>query len=1658
MKRYAVILLATFGLLVGILLIPTTRAERAETQTPSKDTRPMQNRGVAIGDGLSTPQDDSDPQDKVTVDNASGLPSVLNSRSALSAALFTNVGGRGTQFSEATLLANWDGREDFTADHSQKVDDFSFAEIEIDQMLTRSAISEHTVANGFNENVYYYGDTVGNLWIGTDLNPGINASSNAAIDSVSQVNIPQLISTAASGGFTLLNPAAGDCTDDQVVITGIAVTPVADLADFGAACGTIGEVVYVSVADSGGCANNAANQTFRTRILAFGFTDAAGGVTPVAAIQILRNALHNPGGIAVDDNGSLYFHLADRTQLTNAAIFKVAETPRTVAACGGANPRVNRVVASIPSGLSGGISVNTGQGTAAAPILTAAGMRLTNFSGPSTTFGNIQAIAAGPENTIYAAVSRSFVEGDDLATQATEGAFPNPTQLGATPSMIISFADTSGAFDTCSSPDPSAVQGRIPLGDGISDVSVSGTTRIAGVNNFRVFVLGTGPDLTTLTATQANGIGLQASTLRLRMQIDPTIFNGLTVDEEGTVYVISGGTPANVGTNPSPTLGEILAFPDCCKRDRRADFLDLRGNSLPNPPASGGNVGDFDSDRFDHVFWAAPIDAATGTPTGASGLARGFLRYTNRLAPNPMGPGVTLGQTIGTLGDDATTTAAILFDSLDPGSQVSGGDDQNSPFRGDDNDGAGNPLLVGALLGGFEFSFGGTQVAATSIWNGFFLNSNGNITFGLGDTDNTPTITEFRSGAPKIAGAWNDLNPAGRATTPTSFPVQAVGFASVNNFKVRWIGVPEFGSESCTTLNGNTFAISLDDDGTGRDENQAQVLDPADPTGDNVDPAYDQQEGPNDLRFVREPNTNVLIGEPERGDGTGHFHFTYGEMLLLGTEGQPVLTGYSIGGLSQLNPPGLCETNLSEAARAADESPFGVIQGQTASIRPCTIGEGTEPTLYEWFANGTSPALGPGGEIIQGIPDFDLRQEGNGLALSSPTSQSDPNRDAVTFYGVGSSLPPNPLLVAITPNGSLQVAPGQPTIGSAAAGTPGTGPGGSRAASPNAGIINTLGAVPLNLLGTGFFPNEVTTICSGNPPPENAVPTQRPGKTVSTAATLTCDTDSNGIPDSVTALTVVTPLNKNLVRATLAPLTGSGFPGTAFPLACSGGIATITITTTFTAGDNNIFGPFTRTTVAALDLGLRAPVVLSVSPTSGEGNITQTLLISGSSFIINGTPNVTSVYAEQIDNAANRVDASSFVVLDNNTITANFDFGAANAGKTFLIFVSGPNGTSRNLRTATAGAPAGNEQGNQVTFTVNAPPPPPPNEINFGVSSTSVAENGGNTTVTVTRSGDTTVPVTVDYATVDGTALQKSDYTINRGRLRFAAGETSKVLTLLIVDDVFVEGNETFTITLSSPTGGFTTGSPVTVTITDNDTVAPTSNPIDQPAFFVRQQYLDFLGREPDSIGFANWVATITGCPNNGFNNTPGCDRVHVSSSFLFSTEFRTRGYFIERFYEVAFGRRPTYLEFMTDLSTIGGFNSPAEEAANKVIYADEFVLRPAFVATYGALNNTQYVDALAATAGVTLSNRDALIAALNGGTKTRAQVLREIVESSVVDNKFFNTAFVLMQYFGYLRRDPDTIGFNNWLTTLNSNGDFRALVFGFIYSAEYRLRFGPHP
>jgi len=204
-------------------------------------------------------------------------------------------------------------------------------------------------------------------------------------------------------------------------------------------------------------------------------------------------------------------------------------------------------------------------------------------------------------------------------------------------------------------------------------------------------------------------------------------------------------------------------------------------------------------------------------------------------------------------------------------------------------------------------------------------------------------------------------------------------------------------------------------------------------------------------------------------------------------------------------------------------------------------------------------------------------------------------------------------------------------------------------------------------------------------------------------------------------------------------------------------------------------------------------------------------------------------------------------------------------------------------------------------------------------------------------------------------------------------------------------------------------------------------------------------------------------CPS--IHNDSSCDRVTVSSGFYRSPEFSGRGYFIYRLYDAALGRRPHYNEFVSDLAAFG---LPADEAAlaeAKRQFASAFLQRAEFASRYGGLTSAAsaeaFVSRLEQSAGVRLANRAQLVAAMQSGAATAGETLRAFVESQEVEGRFFYRGFVAMQYFGYLRRDPEEGGFNAWVNILTSGapgvapGDYRTLIYGFVHSQEYRGRFG---
>jgi len=382
----------------------------------------------------------------------------------------------------------------------------------------------------------------------------------------------------------------------------------------------------------------------------------------------------------------------------------------------------------------------------------------------------------------------------------------------------------------------------------------------------------------------------------------------------------------------------------------------------------------------------------------------------------------------------------------------------------------------------------------------------------------------------------------------------------------------------------------------------------------------------------------------------------------------------------------------------------------------------------------------------------------------------------------------------------------------------------------------------------------------------------------------------------------------------------------------------------------------------------------------------------------------------------------------------------------------------------------------------------------FDTTDLSVGETDGKVSLTVVRSGLLSETVKVDYRTIDGTASQRTDYTATLGTLTFAPQEQAKIVVVPINDDAYVEGDEKFTVTLSNPVGALVgdLGS-ATVTIQDDDTATPTVNPLDTGSFFVRQHYLDFLNRIPDASGLTFWSEQITDCGLDAA--CTDIKRINVSAAFYLSIEFQETGYLIERLYKSAYGDATglsnfgpphelkvpivRFNEFLPDTQQIGfgvvvGVgNWQAELEANKVAFTQEFVSRSRFTTAYPTtLTPAQFVDALFTNAGVVPSatERSSIVSEFGGTGATadllaRARALRRVAENSTLAQQETNKAFVLMQYFGYLRRNPNDLpdtdysGYDFWLGKLNEfNGNFvnAEMVKAFIVSGEYRQRFGP--
>ncbi len=297
-------------------------------------------------------------------------------------------------------------------------------------------------------------------------------------------------------------------------------------------------------------------------------------------------------------------------------------------------------------------------------------------------------------------------------------------------------------------------------------------------------------------------------------------------------------------------------------------------------------------------------------------------------------------------------------------------------------------------------------------------------------------------------------------------------------------------------------------------------------------------------------------------------------------------------------------------------------------------------------------------------------------------------------------------------------------------------------------------------------------------------------------------------------------------------------------------------------------------------------------------------------------------------------------------------------------------------------------------------------------------------------------------------------YTVTPSRVNFSFSPAQRSFSQL--------GNQTGAVFTALPNGG-------------------NLNPLDTPEYFVRQHYLDFLGREPDEAGLNFWSHNLEKCGADlNCREVAGID---TSAAFFLSIEFQRSGFLLYRVYQTAFGDMPgapvpiSLAAFNPDAETIrhgvvvnqAGWDQVLEQ--NTSAFLNDFVQRPRFIAAYPtAMTPAEFVTSLFENAGVTPSEteRNAAIREFGSATDSsetaaRARALRRVAEHPALARQEFDQAFVLMQYFGYLQRDPNSSpdvnfdGYDFWLGKLNEfNGNYveAEMVKAFITSGEYRQRF----
>jgi hypothetical protein len=279
-------------------------------------------------------------------------------------------------------------------------------------------------------------------------------------------------------------------------------------------------------------------------------------------------------------------------------------------------------------------------------------------------------------------------------------------------------------------------------------------------------------------------------------------------------------------------------------------------------------------------------------------------------------------------------------------------------------------------------------------------------------------------------------------------------------------------------------------------------------------------------------------------------------------------------------------------------------------------------------------------------------------------------------------------------------------------------------------------------------------------------------------------------------------------------------------------------------------------------------------------------------------------------------------------------------------------------------------------------------------------------------------------------------------------------------------------------------------------------NPILDTRRYVKQQYFDFLGRQPDDSGWGFWISQVSGDPNCAADRAGCFGRVNTAKAFFESFEFTGTAFFVYRLHRMTFNlfpkpehafftrQNPRMERLLAEARLIGQNvvvgvgNWQAVLETNQRNFVTNWVNSAEFQGLYpSGMSNTAFITALYDNAQVPLDAAAQQAITRLDNFEQRNTVLYDLVQSAAFTSQdrfarpdtvrnIWNAYYVLFHYFGFLRRNPDDPpnfndigGYNFWLGSLNNlvfNGTpnpYHEIIRAFITSPEYQERFyrAPH-